>query len=214
MTTINAPIVAVSIYSDRARVTRRGKIHLAPGEHSLAIEGLPTTIEEDSVRAGGRGVGFKILGAEVATQFVTRPPEALLAELQEQLETLQEQDRALIDADAVEAERLEFLKTLRESGGADLAKRIAYGRASIETVDSLAGYLAPERDAALARRRELAQRRRGLAREIEAVRARLAQLQHGVRQERREIRIAVEAAADADLELEVTYAAWGASWEP
>jgi uncharacterized protein (TIGR02231 family) len=145
---------------------------------------------------------------------VTRPPEALLAELQGQLEALQEQDRALIDADAVEAERLEFLKALRESGGAELAKGIAYGRSSIEAVDSLAGYLARERDAALARRRTLAQQRRDLAREIEAVRARLARLQLGGQPERREIRVAVEAAAETDLDLEVIYATWGASWEP
>jgi uncharacterized protein (TIGR02231 family) len=214
MTAIDAPIVAVTVYTDRARVTRRGKIHLAPGEYTLAIEGLPATIEDDSVRAGGRGAGVKILGAEVTTQFITRPPEALLAELQGQLETLQEQDRALIDADTVEAERLEFLKALRESGGAELTKGIAYGRSSIEAVDSLAGYLARERDAALSRRRALAQQRRDLAREIEALRARLAQIQHGGRLERRDIRVAVEAAAEADLELDVTYAAWGASWEP
>src|SRR6185437_12892865 len=104
MTTINAPIVAVTVYTDRARVTRRGSIQLAPGTHSLAIEGLPTTIEDDSVRAGGRGAGVKILGAEIATQFVTRPPEALIADLQHQLEELQDADRSLMDDDAVEAE--------------------------------------------------------------------------------------------------------------
>src|SRR5690349_12257413 len=147
MTTIDAPIVAVTVYTDRARVTRRGKIHLAPGEHTLAIEGLPTTIEADSVRAGGRGAGVKILGAEVATQFVTRPPEALIADLQRQLDTLQESDRALADADTVEAERLEFLRTLRASGGADMGRGLAYGRASLETVEALASYLARETDA-------------------------------------------------------------------
>ncbi len=63
------------------------------------------------------------------------------------------------------------------------------------------------------RRRALARQRRNLAREIEAVQARLAQLQHGGQQERREIHVMVEAAAETTLELEVTYAAWGASWE-
>jgi len=214
MTTIDAPIVAVTVYTDRARVTRRGAIQLAPGEHTLAIEGLPTTIEADSVRAGGRGAGVKILGAEIATQFVTRPPEALIADLQHQLEELQDADKALTDDDAVEAERQEFLKSLRASGSNDIGKGIAYGRASLETVDSLAQYLARELDAAQARRREIARRRREIAREIEAVRARLAQVQHGDQQERREIRVAVEAATETNLDLEVIYAVWGASWEP
>jgi uncharacterized protein (TIGR02231 family) len=214
MTTIDAPIVAVTVYTDRARVMRRGAIRLAPGEHTLAIEGLPTTIEADSVRAGGRGAGVKILGAEVATQFVTRPPEALIADLQHQLEELQDADRALTDDDAVEAERQEFLRTLRAAGSNDIGKGIAYGRASLETADSLAQYLARELGAAQVRRREIARQRRDLAREIEAVRARLGQVQHGDQQERREIRVAVEAAAETDLDLEVLYAVWGASWEP
>jgi uncharacterized protein (TIGR02231 family) len=214
MTTIDAPIVAVTVFTDRARVTRRGAARLAPGEHSLAIEGLPTTLEADSVRASGRGAGITILGAEVATQFVTRPPEALVADLLRQLEQLQESDRALADGDAVEAERIELLRALRASGGADLAKGLAYGRASLDTIESLAGYLARELEATQARRRALGAQRRDLAREIEAVRARLNQVQHGQPQERREIRVAVEAAAEADLDLEVTYAVWGASWEP
>jgi uncharacterized protein (TIGR02231 family) len=214
MTTINAPIATVAVYVDRARVTRRGAIHLAPGEHTLTIEGLPTTLESDSVRAGGRGAGVRILGAEVATQYVTRPPEARIADLQQQIEALQDADRALVDRDAVEAARLEFLKTLREAGGADLAKGMAYGRATLDTVESLAGYLASQLDATHTRRREIAQQRRDLAREIEALRARLAQVQHVEQQERREIRVVVEAAEETDLELDVIYAVWGASWEP
>jgi uncharacterized protein (TIGR02231 family) len=214
MTTIDAAIVAVTVFTDRARVTRRGTARLSPGEHSLAIEGLPTTLEADSVRASGRGAGITILGAEVATQFVTQPPEALVADLQRQLEQLQETDRALADGDAVEAERIEFLRALRVSGGADLAKGLAYFRASVDRVESFAGYLARELEAAQARRRALGQQRRDLARQIEAVRARLNQVQHGQQQERRAIRIAVEAADQAELDLEVTYAVWGASWEP
>jgi len=179
MTPISAPITAVTVFTDRARVTRRGIARLSPGEHSLAIESLPTTLEADSVRASGRGAGITILGAEVATQFVTKPPEALVADLQRQLEQLQESDRALADGDTVEAERIEFLRALRAAGGTDLAKGLAYNRTSLETVESLAGYLTRELEAAQTRRRALGQQRRDLARQIEVVRARLNQVQHG-----------------------------------
>src|SRR5262249_31117130 len=158
------------------------------------------------IRASGRGAGITILGAEVATQFVPRPPEPVIADLQRQLEQLQETDRGLADGEGVEAERIEFLRALRVSGSADLAKGLAYGRASLETVEAMAGYLAREFEAAQARRRALATLRRDLAHEIEAVRARLSQVQQGQQQERREIRVAVEAAAEADLDLEITYA--------
>lgn len=214
MTTIEAPIVAVSVYTDRARVTRRGSVHLTPGEHTLALSGLPSTLEEDSVRASGRGGGVKILGVEVVTQFVTQPPGVNVAELQRQLEALQDTDKALADADAAEAARLEFLKVLREAGGANLAKGIAFGRTTVDAIESLSQYLARELEAANTRRRDIAQKRRELAREIEAVKARLAQVQRGAANQQRAIHVAVGASAETDLELEVVYAVRGASWQP
>ncbi len=62
MPPLDAPIVAVTVFTDRARVTRRGAIHLPPGEHALALTGLPVGLDEDSVRAAGRGAQVRILG--------------------------------------------------------------------------------------------------------------------------------------------------------
>ena len=55
-TTIDAPIAAVTVYTDRARVTRRGRVHLAAGEQTVALTTLPTTLDEDwcGPEAGGR----------------------------------------------------------------------------------------------------------------------------------------------------------------
>ena len=56
MVTINAPIVEVTVFVNRARVTRRGTIHLPAGEQTIRIENLPASINPDSVRASGRGL--------------------------------------------------------------------------------------------------------------------------------------------------------------
>src|SRR5437870_2686596 len=125
MTTIDAPITAVTVYTDRARVTRRGTVHLAAGEHTLTLGGLPTTLEDNSVRAGGRGAQVKILGVEVARQFVTSAPEGSLAETQQQLQDLQDQDRVLADDEAAQAARLEFVQALRERSSAQVARALA-----------------------------------------------------------------------------------------
>ena len=79
MPPLEAPIAAVTVYTDRARVTRRGTVHLAPGEHTLTVAGLPPTLDPDSVRAGGHGAGVRLLGIEVATDISAREREALEA---------------------------------------------------------------------------------------------------------------------------------------
>ncbi|HEX9988635.1 MAG TPA: mucoidy inhibitor MuiA family protein [Chloroflexia bacterium] len=214
MVTLDAPIVAVTVFTDRARVTRCGTLQLEAGEHTIALERVPSLLEDDSVRAGGRGANVRILGVEIVTRFVTEAPEEDLSTLQQQLQTLQDRDAALADNETAEAERIEFLKTLRQSSGTNLARGVAYGKTDLGSVESMAQYLTKELEAALSRRRELAQQRRDLAREIQAAQSRLGQVQHYESYERREIHVIVEATAATDLELEVVYVVHGASWEP
>lgn len=187
---------------------------LAPGEHTLEIADLPDSLEADSVRASGKGAGLKILGVEVATHHVTAPPEEAVAELELRLEGLRNDDKAL--ADAVEAAdvRQQFLTGLSAKSGDTLARGIAQGRVSVDAAEGVVGYVGRELDAVQARRRDLAQRRSHLAREIEALQYRLQQLRRVSTRLRKAIHVAVEAAVQTELRLEVTYAVSGASWTP
>jgi uncharacterized protein (TIGR02231 family) len=213
-TTIDAPIAAVTVYTDRARVTRRGRVHLAAGEQTVALTTLPTTLDEDSVRAGGRGANVRILGVEVTTQFVPRPPEPDQAALRAQIEALQDNDKALQDEDTADDTRLTYLQGLRDSSTRNLAKGFAQGQASLDSIQTLAQYLAQETTAILTRKRDRAKQRRDLARELEALQARLKQGSKGNPQQRREIHVALEATAETDLDLEISYMVRGASWDP
>ncbi|MGH2480745.1 MAG: DUF4140 domain-containing protein, partial [Ktedonobacteraceae bacterium] len=54
MTDLVAPITEVTVYADRALVTRAGNIHLSAGEHELHVNDLPDFLRE-SLRASGQG---------------------------------------------------------------------------------------------------------------------------------------------------------------
>src|SRR5437868_1616160 len=105
MSNIAANISDVTVYVDRARVVRRGNMHLAQGEQTLTIERLPTSLLDDSVRAGGRGEGVRILGVEVARDYYTETPEEDQAAIQKELQKLQDEDAALGDRDSAEVAR-------------------------------------------------------------------------------------------------------------
>ncbi len=55
MPLLTTTIAEVVVFSDRARVTRRGTIALDSGVHSLEIANLPLTLQPDSVRTAGGG---------------------------------------------------------------------------------------------------------------------------------------------------------------
>ena len=55
MTQLEAPIFAVTVFPDRARITRRGTVTLTEGEHRVRSGPLPMGLLHDSVRVAGIG---------------------------------------------------------------------------------------------------------------------------------------------------------------
>ncbi|WP_376796648.1 mucoidy inhibitor MuiA family protein [Thermogemmatispora sp.] len=75
-------ITEVTVYNDRALVRRQGSLALEAGEHELRINYLPPFLK-DSLSASGKGpAGTRLLGVEVTTAFLARPPEQELLRLQ------------------------------------------------------------------------------------------------------------------------------------
>ncbi len=80
---VNAPIAEVTVYADRAQVTRRGKVTLPEGgAHELTLGGLPAAIDADSLRAAGRGtVAVTIIGVESKVRHLPAAPHGTTREL-------------------------------------------------------------------------------------------------------------------------------------
>jgi uncharacterized protein (TIGR02231 family) len=213
MPTLETDIAAVNVYTDQARITRRGKTALQPGLQTLVLPNLPAALVDESVRASGRGAGAQIAGVEVKTVFAAEAPGDSAAALEKALHDLEDQRRALQDEDAGQLARLDYLKTLREQGGAAMGRALSGRRAALGDVTQLGDYLLREWRTVSAARQDIARQLRDLERAISAARQRIDQHGHA-RLERREIHVAVEAAAAAAFELDVMYAVRGASWTP
>lgn len=214
MQAIEAPIVATTVYLDVARIARRGTVHLTAGEHVLAISPLPNGLEPDSVRAAGQGERVRILGVEVGTTYIDRPPEATLDELLGQLEELDESLAALADRQEVEKARLEMLHHMRTSGGETLPRGLALGRLDLAGLQTLEAHLTQETHAAKDRLRLLNRESKDLNKKRENVKAQLDRHGKSESAQRRQIRVSVEVDTETDFTLEVSYVIEGASWTP
>jgi uncharacterized protein (TIGR02231 family) len=175
-----AAITELVVFTDRARVTRSGSVHLAPGQHTITLENLPSTLEEDSVRVRGRGRGVRVLDVSVASAA----PHATQADydaIEAELEELQARHQALIDANKVEEARLDFMKTFRDSSSLNLGRAIAFGKAQLTDVDALTQHLVEEL-------RTIHQRQREIEKERRTVQKRLQELEDRLPPERRQAR--------------------------
>lgn len=217
---VDAPIVAVTVYADRARVTRRAAVSLPAGEHRLRLGPLPLGLRRDSLRVGGRGPAT-VLGVDLGTRHQARSIDEQAQELEQRRRTLAAELAELDGADALEAQRAEFLHLLYQRAGATYARALAAGDAApadvVVFVDSIAGQLAAGQD----RQRELARRRVEVTESLAAVDRQLGEL-GGKRAPDRlfaEVTALVTAESETDsagveLELELTYVVDGARWQP
>src|SRR2546428_12825802 len=122
-----APINEVTVYADRALVTRSGSISLEAGEHELRINDLPQFLR-DSLRAAGQGPqGTRILNVDIATAFYSRPPEAELVTLQTEREQLLQKRQLLKARQDSLNDRRQWLRALGEQSR-DFAKGLAQGQ--------------------------------------------------------------------------------------
>ncbi|WP_326553838.1 DUF4139 domain-containing protein [Micromonospora sp. NBC_01813] len=213
-TEIAAPVVGVTVYPDRARITRRGGIHLAAGRHRVRVAPLPLGLRRDSVRVGGRGPAT-VLGVDVTVWRQARSTDAQVVGLEQRRRELADELAEVDDADGIEEQRGEFLARLVERAGGTYARALAAGDAAPSDVaaftDSVAVQLAESR----ARRRTLARQRIELAEESAALGRDLDAAQGKREPDRLAVEVIVAVEVDeADVELELSYLVEGARWQP
>ena len=209
---VDAPIVAVTVYPDRARVTRRGTVRLPAGEHRVSVEPLPLGLAADSVRVGGHGPAT-VLGVDVVHRRQPRPTETSVAALEQRRRDLERALAELADADGVQEQVGVFLEQLARRSGATYARSLAAGQVDPGGLGGFADALAERLTAVGTRRRELGERRAELTDELAAVQRELAEVTAKRQPDRRAAVVALAVAEDGDVELELSYVVDGAGWE-
>jgi len=213
MIDLEATIKEVTVYSDRALVTRRGGIQLEAGEHELRVNNLPQFLR-DSLRAAGRGTkGIRILNVDVSTAFLSRPPEAELVSLQDELERLVQKQQLLEARRNALNDRRQWLRALGEQSR-DFAKGLAQGQMKPQDCADFFSFAANQalQDAEAAQGLEVEMKQ--VQQEIAAKKRELAQKQGNILADRLAAVVTVALAEAGEFELELSYLVLGAAWHP
>ena len=212
---LDAPITHVTVFTDGARVVRAGETRLAAGPRTVVIGNLPASMDTASVRVAARGEDLDLLNVEVRRRVSADPLREQAARLRAEVERWRDAVQGLDDEDAAEQAGLGFLGHLSEAAATSLARAVSSGRAGYDELSGMAGHLSASTANSLTRRREIALRKRVAEQELAAAEARLRAAQDGGQQvEFVEVALDVEARADTEAEIELTYHVWNASWQP
>jgi len=214
-TQLSTTISAVTVYNDRAIVTRTARAEVQAGLNELHIEGLPASLIDDSLQAAATGTADATLLDITARQtFVATTPDPRRAAIEDALTSLREEERSLNDRAALLKSHRDLLDRLQNSAvtitGGERAERpkldeveatLAYGQAEIAKLNTQLQALD----------RELAQ----LQAQITAHQNQLDELP--ALPSRRSVKTAtlrIQAAQPGDLDIELRYTTPQASWRP
>lgn len=214
MPLLNTQILSVTVYVDRARLSRRGVVRLEPGLHHLEIPDLPLRLNLDSLRASAYGTaGARLLGVQAQRAFFAEAPVEQIRALEKQVETLQ-------DSLKVQDLQVELLKqnraaTLALANHTEIyATALASGEISVEAqlgmLDGLharAGQIDTELQA-------ISHSKRDLERELQKAKNELDRWRGIPRREQYTASVEIEVIQAGDLSVELNYVVSGAAWQP
>lgn len=213
MAEINSSVVEVTVFPDRARVTRRGQLHVEPGVQSVVFAGLPLSLDTGSVRAAGKGTAAaSLLGVETRREYFTETPAADARELEQQIEALADRDKELSNQVSTAEVNLAFVKKLADQSAEQLARGMALGRARITQGDEVVTFVQRQMEQGQAALRELAVRRRENQKEIDRLTKELDRIKSAQPRERYNAAVEINVQSAGDLTLDLTYVIDSASW--
>ena len=204
----------VVLFQDRARVTRSTSVVLPRGQQEIVVRGLPANVDLSSLRARGGGKARVVLGALDAR--VGHHPEIVnetVRKLEAQIEGLADADLGLQDAAALADAELRSLDAIAATATSMTSERLLEAPDPAKGLAGTLDLLATRRRAALADKRRVALERRGIARQIQALRAEADRYRSGGKQDLL-VSVAVDVQGAGPFTLHLTYTSRGVSWAP
>jgi uncharacterized protein (TIGR02231 family) len=208
-------IAAVTVYLDRAVVTRSAGLNLAAtGLTEVTFEKLPAALLDQSLQVSGHGVAqATILDVTARATYVDFTPNDRVKALEDELRALAKQRRVLDDRAAVLKSQENSLNRLEAAATAAPVKDTA-PRLTIEESAKLLAFLEESRTKHAAEHQTIDAQGEELAAKTEAAQRQLNELRGAGGRSYKTVTVRLDAATVGSLDLALTYAVPGASWTP
>lgn len=208
-------VSAVTVYTDRAVVTRSAPLDLAAtGTVEVTFEKLPANLLDQSLQVSGRGAAqVTILDVTARSAYLDFTPNERVKVIEDELRALAKQRRVLDDRANVLKSQEGSLAKLETAATASPTKDSA-PRLSIEESGKLLIFLEEQRGKLSAERQSLDTQTEDLAAKAEAAQRKLNELRGAGGRSFKTVTVRLDAATTGKLDLALSYAVPGASWVP
>lgn len=210
---VNSAISAVTVYTDRAVVTRTATVDLPGGTTELVFANLPQALNERSLQVSGRGTAQAlILDVSAKQTFVDFTPNARVKELEDLLKGLGKQVRGLDDRGNLLNAQQASLDRMETALFAPPTKDVP--RPDLNQFTSSLNYLTEQKARLVTERATLDEQREDLTNKTNAAQNQLNELRGSGGKAFKTVTVRVSAPQAGSLDLALSYTVPGASWSP
>jgi uncharacterized protein (TIGR02231 family) len=209
---MNNAITAITIFPDRARVTRTSRFDAQIGPQQITIANLPLALIPESVRASGKAKA-KLIGVSTRLENFLDTPSEATHDLEIKIQDVTDADANLAARAVVlekEQKALDGLATQSEM----FARGLALRNRTPEEQGLILDFLTRRSQAIQTELLALSRSRREKTKEIDRLKRLLKTQQSAQPKQRYTATIELEILSDGELELELSYVVHNACWKP
>ena len=207
-------VTSVTVYNDRAAVTRVGQVSLQPGNYLLVFNNLPASIVDQSVRVSGEAAGARILDVHVETAFLDTIPEERIHTLQSKVSDLQNEANELGDRLSILNSEREFILQIKAQTADNINKDLKIQRPTIEDWQKVLAFFDSNLNKNFAEQRKIVKDRADIQNKIDALQKQIDQISPRSRRSMKNIVVEVQVTKAGEVRLLPTYVVVGARWYP
>jgi uncharacterized protein (TIGR02231 family) len=205
---VSSSVSEVTVYPDRARVTRTAIAGLPIGTSVLEFSGLPATLDESSIEVSAKADGpLTIEGIDVREEFLASSASQKEQGLERQLQELQDQKKSLQGQKGVCAEKRQFLRNLSAGLGKEDKEPI-----NLDDIRKLYAFYGDEISNLSENILSVERSETKLDPDIDRVRRELDSLRNAAPKSQRTVLVSVTAGAATKGQFTLRYVIGNASW--
>lgn len=210
-----ATISAVTVYQDRAQVTRTVSASLKPGIQIIVVEGLPVLLQDDSIRVDAKGTARVIItGIEVKHNFLSQTADKRINEIDTELKQL---ERKLDSLDAKKAgltAQKGFVDSIKVAWGERISQQLAIGKPTTGELNEAMGFVGSNTVKVEDQQREIEHEKQTIKAQMDALRRKKQEATSSYRKESKAVEVSVEATKEGKLTLDLSGVVNQATWKP
>ena len=210
--TVKSSVRKVTVYSDRARVTREAQVNVTTQPEVFAFRKLPGWVDDGSVRVSVSA--GRIVDVRVERNFLAKATDATWQQAEAHHRELTRKIAALNDEIAVLDAQKAQIESIKAFSNEKITQDTVIGNVSVATYSDVLTFISDSLRANAKARREVQNQLDDIQPEQEASQRRLNDMKDLQKLEETTVLLTLQGARDVSSKVELTYMLPGATWEP